>query len=63
MADQILIGSGVMGATSASQRFIYNTSTGALFFDADGNQTGFGAVQIATLSNKPLIDGGDISVI
>lgn len=35
-------------ANNASQRFIYNTSTGALFFDADGNQTGFGAVQIAT---------------
>ena len=63
MADQILIGSGAVAATNASQRFIYNTSTGALFFDADGNQTGFGAVQIATLSNKPTIDGGDISVI
>ncbi|MBE9104681.1 hypothetical protein IQ229_06915 [Nostoc cf. edaphicum LEGE 07299] len=63
MADQILIGSGAVATTSASQRFIYNTSTGALFFDADGNQTGFGAVQIATLSNKPLISGNDIFVI
>jgi Ca2+-binding RTX toxin-like protein len=63
MADQILIGSGAVATTSASQRFIYNTSTGALFFDADGNQTGFGAVQIATLSNRSAIAGGDISVI
>ncbi|MBE9107004.1 hypothetical protein IQ229_19345 [Nostoc cf. edaphicum LEGE 07299] len=56
VADQILIGSGTVAATSASQRFIYNTSTGALFFDADGNQTGSSAVQIATLSNKPLME-------
>jgi Ca2+-binding RTX toxin-like protein len=61
--SDFLIGGGAMGVTSASQRFIYNTSTGALFFDADGNQTGFGAVQIATLSNKPLIGGNDIFVI
>ncbi|MBN3942352.1 calcium-binding protein [Nostoc sp. NMS9] len=63
VAEQILIGSSSVAATSASQRFIYNTSTGALFFDADGNQTGSSAVQIATLSNKPLIDGGDIFII
>ncbi|MDZ8069775.1 MAG: hypothetical protein RMY64_29905 [Nostoc sp. DedQUE08] len=63
MADQILIGSGAVAKTSAGQRFIYNTSTGALFFDADGNQTGFGTVQIATLSNKPLISSNDIFVI
>jgi len=31
--SDFLIGSG------AIQRFIYNTFTGALFFDADGNQT------------------------
>ncbi|MHC5739704.1 calcium-binding protein, partial [Nostoc sp.] len=61
--DQILIGSGAVATTSGSQRFIYNTSTGALFFDADGNQTGFGAVQIATLSNKPTIGSNDIFVI
>ncbi|MEH1811619.1 MAG: hypothetical protein V7K26_28420 [Nostoc sp.] len=63
MADQILIGSGAVATTSANQRFIYNISTSALFFDADGNQTGFGAVQIATLSNKPTIGGNDIFVL
>lgn len=54
--------SGAGAASSANQRFIYNTSTGALFFDADGNQTGFGTVQIATLSNRPMIGANDISV-
>ncbi len=61
--DQIRIGSGISTANNASQRFIYNTSTGALFFDADGHQSGFGVVQIATLSNKPLISGNDLSVV
>jgi hypothetical protein len=29
----------------------------------DGNQTGFGAVQMVRLSNKPLIGGNDILII
>ncbi|GAB1542225.1 hypothetical protein NUACC21_48990 [Scytonema sp. NUACC21] len=61
-ASQILIGSGAVTATSSSQRFIYNTSTGALFFDGDGNQTAFVTLQIATLSNKPTIGASDIFV-
>ncbi|MUG93294.1 hypothetical protein F7734_12990 [Scytonema sp. UIC 10036] len=61
-SSQFLIGSGAVAATNSSQRFIYNTTTGALFFDADGNQTGFGAVQVATLSNKPTIGTSDIFV-
>jgi Ca2+-binding RTX toxin-like protein len=49
--NQFIIGS---AATTAAHRFIYNPSTGAMFFDADG--TGSTAqVQIATLSpNLPL---------
>ncbi|NJO31408.1 MAG: hypothetical protein HC874_30515, partial [Richelia sp. SL_2_1] len=60
--DQILIGSGSVTALNASQRFIYNTSSGVLFFDADGNQTGFDAVQFATLSNQATISANDIFV-
>jgi Ca2+-binding RTX toxin-like protein len=49
-------------AVDASDRLIYNQSTGALFFDADG--TGSAAqVQIATLTTKPIIGFGDILVI
>jgi Ca2+-binding RTX toxin-like protein len=43
---QFILGS---SATSASQRFIYNSTNGALLFDADGNGLGT-AKQIATLS-------------
>jgi VCBS repeat-containing protein len=49
-------------AADASDRFIYNQSTGALFFDVDG--TGATAqTQIATLTTKPLISSGDIFAI
>ncbi|MUH00351.1 hypothetical protein F7734_52020 [Scytonema sp. UIC 10036] len=61
-SSQFLIGNGAVAATNSSQRFIYNTTTGTLFFDADGNQTAFGAVQVATLSNKPTIGTSDIFV-
>jgi Ca2+-binding RTX toxin-like protein len=60
--DQILIGSSSVTADNSTQRFIYNTNSGALLFDADGNQTGFDAVQIATLSNQATISANDIFV-
>ncbi|MEM9922610.1 MAG: hypothetical protein AAF915_02450 [Cyanobacteria bacterium P01_D01_bin.50] len=60
--QMLLIGSSSIAADNASQRFIYNTNSGALLFDADGNQTGFDAVQIATLFNEPTISASDIFV-
>ncbi|MBD2042888.1 calcium-binding protein [Microcoleus sp. FACHB-672] len=50
------------GATTSNHRVIYNSSTGALFFDADG--TGAAAqVQIASLSTGLALISSDFQVI
>src|SRR5688500_2607359 len=51
------------GATSghdADDRIIYNTSTGFLYYDADGSGAG-GAQLIATLTGAPTVVAGDIA--
>ncbi|MEH2349229.1 MAG: cadherin-like domain-containing protein, partial [Nostoc sp.] len=49
-------------ATTASDRFIYNQSTGNLFFDKDG-LGGTAQVQIAQFSNNALLGSANITVI
>jgi Ca2+-binding RTX toxin-like protein len=54
-----------VGATSgqdASDRIIYNTTTGALYYDADGNGSGL-AVQIAIVGSQPTIAYTDIAIV
>jgi Ca2+-binding RTX toxin-like protein len=41
-------------ATTLNQRLIYNSTTGGLFFDADGSSLGSSSVQFATLFVDPL---------
>ena len=49
-------------AHDANDRVLYNTSTGQLYYDADGN--GSGAAELfATLTTKPIIAATDIVVI
>ncbi|MBD2497649.1 calcium-binding protein [Nostoc sp. FACHB-280] len=50
------------GATTADQRFIYNSITGGLFFDIDGNG-GAAQQQIASLTPAPTLTSNDILVI
>ena len=53
---------GANGGHDANDRVVYNTSTGQLYYDADGN--GAGAAEIfATLTTKPVITASDIVVI
>jgi Ca2+-binding RTX toxin-like protein len=58
-AAQFVIGT---SATDSFDRFIYNQTNGALFFDVNG-VGGTAQVQIATLSNKPILTFSDIFVI
>ncbi|GCA93790.1 calcium-binding protein [Microcystis aeruginosa] len=59
---QFLSGAGATSATTTAQRFIYNTTDGALRFDVDGTGA-TAAVQIATLSNFAAITNTNIVVI
>ncbi|MBP8671990.1 MAG: M10 family metallopeptidase C-terminal domain-containing protein [Sphingobium sp.] len=49
-------------ATAADQHLIYNSTTGALYYDADG-MGGAAQVMIASLTNHTLIQGSDIVLI
>ncbi|OCQ90156.1 hypothetical protein BCD64_19755 [Nostoc sp. MBR 210] len=49
-------------ATAASDRFIYDRSSGKLFFDQDGIGS-VAKVQIAQLSNRPTLSNTDFNVI
>jgi len=49
-ADQFLAADGATSAQDAEDRIIYNTSNGALYYDADGVD-GAAAVQIATIQS------------
>ena len=46
-------------ATTDSQHVLYDSATGRVFYDADG-QGGTSAVLIAVLTHAPVLDAGDI---
>lgn len=49
-------------AADANDHIVYNRTTGALYYDADGNGAGV-AVHFATLSTKPVVTAADFFVI
>ncbi|HEY5900342.1 MAG TPA: calcium-binding protein, partial [Burkholderiales bacterium] len=54
-------GAGATGGHDADDRIIYNTSTGQLFYDADGSGAGT-AQLIATFQGAPTITAADLNV-
>ena len=55
-------GAGFTSGQDSNDRVIYNTSTGQLFYDADGSGSG-GAQLIATLQGNPTISATDVAVV
>ena len=51
------------GSKDASDRIIYNSDTGNLYYDADGSGDAFGNVKFATLANQADLTAADFVVI
>ncbi len=58
-AGQFLTGAGVSSATNSSQRVIYDTTNGNLYFDSDGNGAS-ASLLIATLDNHAALAADSI---
>ena len=61
-ADAFWSGAGVNTAHDATDRFIYNATTGALWYDADGSGSA-ASVQVAILSGNPALAFADLQII
>ena len=59
---RFLAAAGATSAQSASQRLVYNTTTGDLFYDADG-AGGAASVRIAAFAGTPVLQASDITII
>ncbi|MGQ3213041.1 MAG: hypothetical protein ACT6U0_14580 [Shinella sp.] len=52
-----------LGPNDASDRILYNSDTGSLFFDGDGSGSTYKAVKFATLSGTPTLTAADFFAI
>jgi serralysin len=63
-AGEVYAKSGAVKAHDSDDRVIYDTATGRLYYDADGNKAGgVAAINFAILSSKPLLDAGDFAIV
>ena len=56
-------GNGLMAATAGTTRIVYDTNTGNLYYDADGNLSTGDEVLFATLSAIPTLAAADFDII
>ena len=57
-------GTSVTTAHDADDRILYNSTTGAIYYDRDGSAAAYQAVQIALLENRPtIITASDFAII
>lgn len=61
-ATAFVSGAGVVAGADADDRIAYNTSTGDIYYDADGNGGG-AAILIATLSGAPALTESNFYVV
>jgi Ca2+-binding RTX toxin-like protein len=59
---QLLVGAGATAATTATQRFIFNTTDKSLYFDSDG-LNGSAAVKIGVLAGSPTLNASNFSIV
>jgi Ca2+-binding RTX toxin-like protein len=59
---QFFSGSGAMAAQDSDDRIIYDSSSGALYYDADG-VGGVSAVQFAVVDMHPVLSSGDFLIV
>jgi Ca2+-binding RTX toxin-like protein len=62
-ATQFYAAAGATDAQNVNQKIIYDTTSGALYYDADGSLSGHGAVQFAVLSTQPGLTAGDFVLV
>jgi serralysin len=62
LSTQLLVGANTTTANTANQRFIYNSTSGDLFFDVDGSAASL-AVKIGNLASKPSLGVNSFSIV
>lgn len=62
-ATEFVSGAGVVAATTAAQHVIYDTTSGNLYYDADGSGTTSAAILLATFTGAPVLVVGEFSII
>jgi len=54
---------GQSAATTAAARIIYNSTTGDLYYDADGSGASSAAVHLATLTGAPVLNNNEFFIV